>query len=62
MRHSILVNRYAKAFMELAIQRNLVDKSLDDLRFVKTTFESNEELRLLTHQPFITKEHKINIM
>ena len=62
MRPNILVNRYAKAFMELAIQRNLVDKSLDDLRLVKTTFESNKELQLLTHQPFVSKESKINII
>lgn len=62
MKSSVLVHRYAKAFLDLAIQRNVVDKSLDDLLLVKTTIEGNKELRTLIHQPFVSKERKINIL
>lgn len=62
MKSSVLVHRYAKAFLNLAIQKDLVDKSLDDLLFVKMTIEDNKELRILIHQPFVSKEHKINIL
>lgn len=62
MKPNLLVHRYAKAFLELAIQNNLVDKVLDDLLLVKTTIEDNKELDLLIHQPFVSKERKSNIM
>ena len=62
MRPNILVHRYAKAFMELAIQSDLVDQSLDDLRLVKNTFNNNKELQLLIQQPFVSKERKISII
>ena len=62
MRPNLLVNRYAKAFLELAIQNNLVDKALDDLLIVKSTIEGNKELDTLIHQPFVSKERKTNIM
>lgn len=62
MKPNILTHRYAKAFMELAMQNNVVDKCLDGLLLVKTTIENSEELRTLIHQPFVSKEHKINIL
>lgn len=62
MKHSLLVHRYAKAFLELAIQNELVDKALNDLLLVKTTIEGNKELDLLIHQPFVSKERKTNII
>lgn len=62
MKPNILVHRYAKAFLDLAIQNNIVDKVLDDLLFVKTTFEENKELEILIHQPFVSKIHKTNIV
>ena len=62
MKPNILTHRYAKAFMDLAMQNNVVDKCLDDLLLVKTTIEANEELRTLIYQPFVSKEHKVNIL
>ena len=62
MRPNLLVNRYAKAFLELAIQNNVADKALDDLLIVKSTIEGNKELDSLIHQPFVSKERKTNIM
>ncbi len=62
MKPNILVHRYTKAFLELAIQNDVVDKVLDDLLLVKTTLKENKELDLLVHQPFVSKVHKTNII
>lgn len=62
MKPSILVHRYTKAFLDLAIQNDVVDKVLDDLLLVKTTLEDNKELNILIHQPFVSKVHKTNII
>lgn len=62
MKSNILVHRYAKAFMELAIQNEMVDKTLDDLLLVKTTIEGNAELKTLIHQPFVSDDNKKNIL
>ena len=62
MKPNILTHRYAKAFLDLAMQKDVVDKCHDDLRLVKNTFENNEELRTLIHQPFLSKERKKNIL
>ena len=58
MKQSILVLRYAKALLELAEQKDLVDKILYDLKLVKNTIEENKELRTLIGQPFVSKTHK----
>ena len=62
MKPNLLVRRYAKAFLDLSIQNNVVDKTLSDLLLVKTTFEENKELDSLLHQPFVSKLHKTNII
>ncbi len=62
MKAELLVQRYAKAFMDLAIQNNLVEKALDDLLLVKTTIEGNKELNSLMHQPFVSRDVKCNIL
>lgn len=62
MKPNLLVHRYAKAFLELAVQNDLVEKALDDLLLVKTTIEGNKELDALIHQPFVSKERKVNIL
>lgn len=62
MKPNLLVNRYAKAFLELAVQNDLVEKALNDLLLVKTTIEGNKELDILIHQPFVSRERKANIL
>ena len=62
MKPNILVNRYAKAFLELAIQNDIVDNVLHDLLLLKNTLNAHKELDILIHQPFVSKIHKSNIM
>ena len=62
MKSSILVHRYTKAFFELAMQNDVVDKALDDLLLIKVTLKENKERDTLIHQPFVSKNHKTNIV
>lgn len=62
MGSNILTYRYAKAFLDLAIHNDIVDKCQEDLYLVRKTFDNNDELRTLIHQPFVSKEHKKNIL
>ena len=62
MKSYILTHRYAKAFMDLAVQNNVVDKCYDDMRLVRDAFAGNEELRNMIYQSFVSKEHKKNIL
>lgn len=61
MRYNILVHRYAKALLELAVRNNVVDKVLDDLKLVNATMDQSKELRTLICKTFVSKDHKINI-
>lgn len=61
MRFTVLVGRYAKALLDSAINNDMVDKTLHDMRLVDDTLENNLELRNIIEQPFISKEHKKNI-
>lgn len=62
MRYNILVHRYAKALLESAVNNNVLDKVLDDLKLINDTIEQNKELRTLINRSFIAKTHKINIL
>ena len=61
MRFTVLVGRYAKALLDAAINNEMVDKTLHDMRLVDETLENSMELRNIIEQPFISKEHKKNI-
>ena len=62
MKNNLLVNRYTRAFLDLAIENDIVDQALDDLLLVKKTIEENKELSLLINRPFVSTTQKINII
>ena len=62
MKNNLLVNRYTRAFLDLAIENDIVDQALDDLLLVKKTIEENKELSLLINRPFVSITQKINII
>lgn len=46
----------------MAMQNDVVDKALDDLLLINVTLKENKELDTLIHQPFVSKNHKTNIV
>lgn len=62
MKNVLLIRRYAKAFLEYAIQNDMVDESLADLELLTETIQSNRELRNILSQPFIQKSKKEAIL
>lgn len=62
MKNILLIRRYAKAFLEYAIQNDMVDESLADLELLTETIQSNRELRNILSQPFIQKSKKEAIL
>ena len=62
MKNNLLVNRYTRAFLDLAIENDIVDQALDDLLLVKKTIEENKEFSLLINRPFVSITQKINII
>lgn len=50
---SIITNRYAKAFIELAEKTDMFDKFNSDLMLAKETFEQNKELKDFIGHPLI---------
>lgn len=61
MRFTVLVGRYAKALLDVAVNNDMVDKILHDMKLVDETLENSMELRNIVEQPFISKSHKKNI-
>ena len=62
MKNVLLIRRYAKAFLEYAIQNDMVDESLADLELLTETIQSNRELRNILSQPFVQKSKKEAIL
>lgn len=62
MRFTVLVKRYAKALLDVAINNDKVDIILHDMKLVDESLENSVELRNVIEQPFISKPHKKNIL
>ena len=62
MKDTLLVRRYAKAFLDFAINNNMADEGLADLELVTDTLKENRELRYILSEPFISTTHKNNIV
>jgi F-type H+-transporting ATPase subunit delta len=58
MKNTLLVRRYAKAFLDFAIKNNMADQGLADLELVTTTLQGHRELRNILSQPFLPKAKK----
>lgn len=58
MKNTLLVRRYAKAFLDFAIKNDMADQGLVDLEFVTTTLQGHRELRNILSQPFLPKAKK----
>lgn len=62
MKNTLLIRRYAKAFLDYAIQNNMAEEGLADLELITKTLKNHRELRNILSQPFISKAKKENII
>lgn len=62
MKNTLLIRRYAKAFLEFAINNNMAEEGLADLELISKTLKQNRVLRSILSQPFVTKEKKESII
>ena len=55
-------NRYAQALMNLAVEKNSVEKISGDIEFINNTFVASKQLQLMLVNPVIKLEKKISII
>ena len=58
MKNTLLIRRYAKAFLDFAIKNNMTEQGLADLELITKTLKSHRELRNILSQPFLPKAKK----
>jgi len=59
---SVIADRYAKAFIDLGQNQNLLDKFNDDLALLKETIENNKELKDFFEHPLIQPADKKDVV
>ena len=62
MKNTLLIRRYAKAFLEYAIENKMTEQGLADLEVLTATLQDNRELRSILSQPFLSKTKKETII
>lgn len=62
MKNTLLIRRYAKAFLDFTIKNKMEEQGLADLELLAETIKGNRELRNILSQPFILRSKKENIM
>lgn len=62
MKDILLTRRYAKAYLEYAIQSQMTDEGLSDMETISETINESRELRRILSEPFITDKKKNDIL
>lgn len=57
-----LARRYAKSLLDLALERNMVEKVYGDMQLVADTCTASRELSLLLKNPIVNTDKKDNII
>lgn len=50
--------RYANAFLGLAIEEDILEKTKEDMLLIKNTIDASSDLQLFLKNPIIKKDHK----
>lgn len=50
--------RYANAFLEIAIEHDILEKAREDMLLIKNTIEGSAELKLFLKNPIVKKDQK----
>ena len=53
--------RFAKALLQLSVERNELDKVIDEIRLVKSICEENRDLRVMLESPVVKVDKKRKI-
>ena len=62
MAETKLARRYAKSLLDLALERNMIDKVFSDMQLVSDTITANRDLSLLLKNPIVNTDKKDNII
>ncbi len=54
--------RYAKALLELAVERNELDTISEDMKLMENTIDGSRDLVLFLRSPIIGKSQKLNVL
>lgn len=62
MTNSKVANRYALSLLDLAIDKNKIDKIFDDAGLIIQTFDMSRELQRAVESPVIKPDNKISVL
>jgi F-type H+-transporting ATPase subunit delta len=62
MKHLKVAGRYAKALLDLAVEKNELEATYKDVLHVKDTLKAAGDLRAVLHSPVITADKKESIL
>lgn len=62
MKHLKVAGRYAKALLDLAVEKQELEATYKDVLFVKDTLKAAADLRAVLHSPVITADKKESIL
>ena len=62
MKSSRLTLRYAKSLLGLAIERNLLEEVLLDMKKIRDTHNKNKDFKMLMRTPIVKTDKKTNIL
>jgi F-type H+-transporting ATPase subunit delta len=62
MKETRAANRYAAALLDLALEKNSLDKVKQDMDLIKKTCSQNHDLVLLLNSPIVKSDKKIKIL
>jgi F-type H+-transporting ATPase subunit delta len=62
MKHLKVAGRYAKALLDLAVEKNELEATYKDVLFVRDTLKAAADLRAVLHSPVITSDKKQTIL
>lgn len=62
MTETKISSRYSSSFLEIAIEKNFLEKASSDMELILNAFEKSRELKLVVESPVIKSEKKESIL
>ncbi len=62
MAESKISSRYASSFLQIAIEKNILEKTASDMELILKAFESSRELRRAIESPILRSEIKESVL